>query len=62
MLFGKGDLLIPEPAARRVYEMMVDQGEKVQYEVLNGGHCTILKEDRNAYVDLVENFLSQNLQ
>ena len=62
MVFGKGDLLIPESAARRAYEIMVDQGEKVQYEVLNGGHCTILKEDREAYVDFVENFLSQNIQ
>ena len=62
ILFGEGDLLIPESAARRVFEMFLEQGnEHVEYHVLPGGHCTILKESRDVYVKLVDQFLAATL-
>ena len=61
VLFGQGDLLVPESSAQRVVDMLREQGEQVEYHVLNGGHCTILRDDRENYVKLVEKFLKLHL-
>ena len=62
ILFGNEDILTPEKTSRRVYNQLLANGESVKFELLNGGHCTLLKNDREKYISHVDSFLASTLQ
>ena len=62
IIYGKEDVLVPEKTSRRVYNQLRANGESIKFELLNGGHCTLLKNDRDKYITLVDSFLASTLE
>ena len=58
VLAPKNDIICPTPTIRKEYKRIVDFGKsKTSMHVLQGGHCTMLRDDKEKYTDTIRNFI-----
>ena len=58
VLAPKNDIICPVPTIRKEFNRIVDFGKSnTSMHILNGGHCTMLRDDKEKYTTIIQNFI-----